>query len=319
MEVRKSTHKGMQPKCNSRERMDVVIITHNRLDLLMGAIRSVIAQSYTNFQCYVVSDYEAEWEELRDYIISLQDPRFELLENRVPGANASRNLGLRYASAEYVAFLDDDDLWEPNKLAIHLDIHRQWPGLLYSYSSVVRFYEAVSKCYEIKCPARMPVKEAALAALAPATTSCVVVKRSAALEVGGFDEALPAMQDWDLWYRLSSSCEEPEQASYWCVGFLVRYRYHRSARISGSVSKRHDAADLIRRKYAEDDEVSKLVSFWKCQAIASALWDAGFEHGGFIRLKKLISIIIENWKLCIRRPSLIARAGYYALRGSTFG
>ena len=296
---------------------DVVIITHNRPEYLSEAVDCVISQSFSDFNCYVISDYKPEWEDLAKYLATLNDERFELIRNSTPGANASRNKGLVASNSCCVAFLDDDDTWHKDKLHKHVKLHSTQPDLSYSYSSVLRFHEA-GEIMNLYCEASLREGGPAFQALGPATTSAVVVNREKALSVGGFDEVLPAVQDWDLFYRL---CLDGGRSSQPCACIkqaLVNYRYHRNTRISGSVKRRHRAVHLIMGKYPDDSDVVSIARGWIKQAVATSQWDAGFERNLWRRFTSVSLVTMDNWRTLLIHPELLLRAFYYILIGSSF-
>lgn len=296
---------------------DVVIITHNRPEYLSEAVDSVISQSFSDFNCYVISDYKPEWEDLAKYLATLNDERFQLIRNSKPGANASRNKGLGASNSCCVAFLDDDDTWHKDKLRKHVKLHSTQPDLSYSYSSVLRFHEA-GEIMNLYCEASLREGGPAFQALGPATTSAVVVNREKALSVGGFDEVLPAVQDWDLFYRL---CLDGGRSSQPCACIkqaLVNYRYHRNTRISGSVKRRHRAVHLIMGKYPDDSDVVSIARGWIKQAVATSQWDAGFERNLWRRFTSVSLVTMDNWRTLLIHPELLLRAFYYILIGSSF-
>ena len=296
---------------------DVAIVTHNRREYLSEAIGSVISQSFTNYNCYVISDYEPEWEDLANYLLKLDDERFQLIRNSKPGANASRNKGLEASNSCLVAFLDDDDTWHEDKLHKHVMLHSTQPDLSFSYSSVLRFHEA-GEIMRLYCEATLRDGGAAFQALGPATTSAVVVNREKALSVGGFDDTLPAIQDWDLFYRLCLDVGRSSQPCACIKKALVNYRYHRNTRISGSVKRRHRAVHLIMNKYPGDPDVVSIARGWIKQTVATSQWDAGFERNLWRRLTSVSLVTMDNWRTLLIHPDLLFRAFYYILIGSSF-
>ncbi|MFB6150293.1 MAG: glycosyltransferase family 2 protein [Haloarculaceae archaeon] len=98
----------------------VVIPTYNRAEVLPRAVDSVLAQSYEDFELLVVDDGSTD--RTAAALAAYDDPRLRVVthgDNR--GANAARNTGIAEASGEYVAFLDSDDSWAPEKLERQLD------------------------------------------------------------------------------------------------------------------------------------------------------------------------------------------------------
>ncbi len=98
------------------ELISVIIPTYKRPEKLLRTIKSVVSQTYTNFEVLVIND-DVEESNLLERINELKDGRIKLLKNqRTKGANGARNTGIINASGRYIAFLDDDDEWMTNYL-----------------------------------------------------------------------------------------------------------------------------------------------------------------------------------------------------------
>src|SRR5262245_24547581 len=93
----------------------VVIPTHNRAGRVRSAIESVLHQTYADFEIVVVDDASEDGTE--NTVRGVLDPRVRYIRHAVArGDAAARNTGIRNSTGEYVAFLDDDDEWLPEKL-----------------------------------------------------------------------------------------------------------------------------------------------------------------------------------------------------------
>src|SRR5437867_300620 len=103
----------------SADGVSVVIPTRNRQRLLRRALGSVLAQRQVDIEVLVVD--EASEDGTADFVRAIADPRVVLVRHDAPrGVAAARNAGLARARAPWVAFLDDDDVWAPTKLALQL-------------------------------------------------------------------------------------------------------------------------------------------------------------------------------------------------------
>jgi glycosyltransferase involved in cell wall biosynthesis len=135
----------------------------------------------------------------------LCDERTTVLRNETSrGVAAARNKGLQAASARWVAFLDDDDLWTPGKLAEQLAAIQD-AGSAWVYSGAVKF--AVGPIlWQVMPPPSPDDVQRRLADdnIIPAGASNVLADRETALGLGGFDERLKHLSDWDMWLRLLS-------------------------------------------------------------------------------------------------------------------
>ncbi|MBX3144440.1 MAG: glycosyltransferase [Trueperaceae bacterium] len=189
-------------------RVSVVLPTYKRPDLLPRAAGSVQAQTLQQWQLIVVDDNDPtspERQQTREVMEQLRsDPRITYIEHdRNRGGSAARNTGIRAATAPFVAFLDDDDSWYPGKLAAQVELlERSGDDVALVYCAFK--HVAQDGSYRVMRPrAEAHTVEALLTRNGVGTTSAVVCRRSALLEVGGFDETLASRQDIDLYLRLA--------------------------------------------------------------------------------------------------------------------
>lgn len=187
-------------------RVSVVIPAYNAERTLPAALASVGAQGYRDFEVLVCDDAstdrtrEVATEALRAGGVA----RWRVLALPKGNAAASRNHGIRAARGELVAFLDDDDSWEPTKLARSVAAIDAGPLDLLCHSEVWRSDDGAQRLRhydELFDPNVPPV--VSLFRNNPFSTSAVVVRRAHLLEAGLFDESLPSAEDYDLWIRLA--------------------------------------------------------------------------------------------------------------------
>jgi glycosyltransferase involved in cell wall biosynthesis len=112
-------------------KVTVIIPVYNVERYIAAAIQSVLAQTHSNFELIIISDGSTD----RSIEICRQfaDSRIRILQQPNKGPAAARNLGVQQATGDYIAFLDGDDLWEPNKLAKHIEHLEQNPGVGVSF------------------------------------------------------------------------------------------------------------------------------------------------------------------------------------------
>ena len=198
----------------------MVIPTHDRRALVRSTLLSALAQESVELEVVVVDDGSSDGTD--DALRSIDDPRVGILRHDVPaGVAAARNAGAEVSSGAWIGFLDDDDLWAPDKLARQLATARS-AGARWVYAGAV----------EINVKGHLiggeppPTPEVLLAQLTrqnlmPAGSSNVLVLAETFRSCGGFDPALRHLADWDLWLRLA------EHGSPACVPDpLVAYRIH---------------------------------------------------------------------------------------------
>src|SRR5579871_202940 len=177
--------------------VSVVIPTRDRCLYLTQAIDSVFRQEAVDLELIVVDDSSTD--ATADHLATVADPRLRTVRHpRSLGVSRARNHGIELARGRWVAFLDDDDLWAPAKLALQLSALRH-EGALWSYTSVAHFDDRAGSARLIRSAAP---SEGILAANPASTPSSGVVSRAVLERIGGFDPQLMIMADWDLWIRL---------------------------------------------------------------------------------------------------------------------
>jgi glycosyltransferase involved in cell wall biosynthesis len=180
--------------------VSVVIPTHNRSGQLKRAIDSALAQTHRNLEIIVVDD--ASTDNTQDVVAAFRDLRIRYVrrdENR--GASVTRNIGIQAAMGTYIAFLDDDDEWEPEKTEEQLK-------LLGRYDAVVCTYRMDHKgdAITVKHGARAAVEldDLRQGFFLGASTSALMARGDVLKQIP-FDESLPIHEDWDLCIRIAQS------------------------------------------------------------------------------------------------------------------
>jgi len=183
--------------------VSVVIPTYNRAHLLPRALASVLSQEGV-LEVLVVDDGSSD--DTEAVVKGFGDPRLRYLRQpRNLGAAAARNRGLREARGEFIALLDSDDEWLPGKLALQLALFRRLPatvGMVYTGSETVdsRGIRQSLLLPTVRGDIHHRLLERNLLHGAP---SNALLRREAVARIGGFDEAMPAIEDYDYWLRLS--------------------------------------------------------------------------------------------------------------------
>jgi len=180
--------------------VSVIIPTYNRAVLLREAVASVQAQTYRDFEVLVVDD--ASTDKTREALAAWPDVRV-LGQARRRGVAAARNLGIAAARGRWLAFLDSDDLWRPEKLARQMAYLQKHPeiSLCQTDETWVRRGVAVNKpAAHRKTAGRIFLPSLERCLISP---SAVILHRRLLEAHGAFDEDLPAAEDYDLWLRLT--------------------------------------------------------------------------------------------------------------------
>lgn len=190
---------------NPAHLVSVVVPTRNRGDKLAEALRSVLAQTFSNFEIIVVNDGGMDVGPIVDALNG--EGRISLFTHAEgKGAPAARNTGLRAAKGEYIAYLDDDDLFYPDHLET-LVSGLETSGFVVAYTDACRAYQVFDNGQYVvekrEVPYSRDFNPDFLLVWNIAPIDCFMHARSCLNEVGVFDEALPPLEDWDLWIRLS--------------------------------------------------------------------------------------------------------------------
>jgi len=183
-------------------------------------LRSVLRQRDVDLEVVIVD--EASTDDTIKMLASVRDARVRVIRHDTPlGVSTARNRGASEARADWIAFLDDDDLWAPNKLALQLQAARA-SGALWAYVGHINI-----NMHHIVTGGAPPLPPSALLEelprhnVVPGGCSGVVVSKKGLALAGMFDARLQPLADWDLWLRLSHAGMPA------CVPQpLVAYRVH---------------------------------------------------------------------------------------------
>jgi len=198
----------------------VVIPTYNRASYVCSAIDSVLLQTFEDFEIIVIDDGSTDDTLAR--LSAYRDKRLKVIHQNNLSQGIARNTGILESSGEYIAFLDSDDVWLPDKLELQYMQLRRSLNCFWSYTNAFSFQNSINNLYDFS--ERMILHSGSISSklikLNFIGTSTVMVKKDCFDSVGLFSD-LPKAQDWDIWLRLASKfdiCMVPEA--------LVGYRVH---------------------------------------------------------------------------------------------
>ncbi len=202
----------------------IVLPTYNRAYVLWRALESVLAQTEPRWELLVVDDGSTD--DTHRLLEEFRDPRIRATTTSNRGPSAARNEGARLTHAPYLAYLDSDNAWLPEFLAVMLDaVSRRPAGVLWycgQHTTVWRRAATGARALELTrddLRAQYTVDETLR--LKSPDTSCMVHPRSLLAEVGGWDEACRWLEDWDFFAR--SIIRHPNGV-HWVPRVLVEYR-----------------------------------------------------------------------------------------------
>ena len=222
--------------------VSVVIPTRDRLPLLAQTLHTVLSQSIDDLDVVVVD--EASTDGTAEWLASHTDGRLRTVRHDTPrGLPAARNAGIETATGRWIAFVDDDDLWSPDKLELQLGAAER-EGAGWAFGSAVDFTDG-PQLLRVTNPSPEDVGRLPWANTVPGGGSNVVLLRELLDTVGVFDTSLPTCEDWDLWIRL---VQEGQPAIVQLP--VVAYRIH-PGNMSRSIDGMLNGIAEIDRRYRD--------------------------------------------------------------------
>lgn len=220
--------------------VSVIIPTYNRADLVREAIQSVLDQTYQNFEIIVVDDGSTDGTE---QVLAPYKDRIIYIYQENQGGAAARNTGIKVAKGEYIAFLDSDDLWFPQKLEKQVEILDKNQDISVVYSNIIKIDEnnkiigRGSK--DNRFLSGYIFREVLLRKAACAFLQTLLVRKICFEEIGYFDEKLKKAHDRDMILRLAQKYK-----MYGIKEPLAKFRIHnltpRLATIGAGVIEHYD-------------------------------------------------------------------------------
>ena len=211
-------------------KVSIVIPTYNCLDYLPKAIGSVLQQTHQDIELIIIDDNSNDG--TSTYLASIQDHRIVKLSTLGVGAPQARNLGIEKATGEFIAFLDADDFWFPEKIERQLEFHQRYPDMAMSftnYEHLTEDYEVIVDCFSywsqfqnrdeqfinIDNPLEFIIENNVIG------TSTVMVKADVFSQTNSFNADIKYGEDWELWLRMSENHQIGVLNSVE-VGYLMR-------------------------------------------------------------------------------------------------
>ncbi|TAN51562.1 MAG: glycosyltransferase family 2 protein [Rhodospirillales bacterium] len=230
-----------------RDSVSIIIPAYQSAATIRYALASVAAQTVKPLEAIVIDDGSSDGstdiaEAMRGEMNGID---LVVIRQTNKGAGAARNAGCRIAKGEWLAFLDADDAWLPEKLERSL-AHAEGASLIaHDFIEVKGSAETYRDSTRHFKAAADPFAALMLRGFIP--TSTVLAKRQDVLEVGGFEESLPAAQDYDLWLKL---LERPGTRLRMFPEALTRYAVNPGG-ITSQVERRLDCSLRVLERHVE--------------------------------------------------------------------
>ena len=269
--------------------VSAVITTCNRpIEILERAIISVKEQTYNNLEIIIVNDAPENKilsNEIKKIAYKYDANFFEMKKNS--GACAARNYALNMAKGTYIAYLDDDDEWCKDKVEVQVNFLQKNKKYIAVYCNSYLKYENKKKVM-LKNNKFMPdgnIFKNLLGENFIGSCTFPMFLLSALKKVNGFNEKMPALQDWELYLRVSKNglvgyIDEP----------LAIYHVYVGERISAHSDKRVKAYKLLEQEFKDDLECNKI-----CRAKNMIMGSYFYSMNGDI--KKAISYLTNSFIL----------------------
>ncbi|MDA8402847.1 MAG: glycosyltransferase [Desulfobacteraceae bacterium] len=184
--------------------VSVIIPSFNRAWCLKKTVDSVLAQDYPNFEIIAVDDGSTDG---TDDLLKAYGSAVTVIHQENRGVSAARNRGVAAASGALIAFLDSDDYWYPQKLSAQVNFFLANPEALICQTEEIWIRDGKRANPKEKHRKRSGMIFEPSLALCLISPSAVMMRKSFFMKMNGFDESLPACEDYDLWLRVT--CRYP--------------------------------------------------------------------------------------------------------------
>lgn len=235
------------------EKVSTIITTHNRLEYLKKAVNSVKNQTYKNIELIIIDDNSNDGTE--EYCKNLNDVIYrKILPEEHKNGNYARNLGISYATGEFIAFLDDDDEWETTKIEKQVAklIENKSLGAVYTASTmqindgIYSYFNPVNEELKGDCSKKCLYNIIT-------STSTILFKKEALINIGMFDEKVNYWQDVDIMVQI---CQKYEIDFINEPLIIYREKFNDKKRLSNNISGYIKNIEYLNEKYKK--EISKL-------------------------------------------------------------
>lgn len=247
--------------------VSAIITTHNRIDLLKRAVKSVLDQTYDNIELIVVDDHSddgtCDWCKSQDF------KYIRITKEESKGGNYARNLGIKASKGEYIAFLDDDDYWLPEKTIKQLDILTKYDCELVHGGRILELINKdgnITYRYCYPNPDHWGDMSRKILLTICTTTTLILVRRQALFDVGLFDEELNFWQEYELTIRLAQ-----RKPFYWVNEPLAVYRINQADknRLTNKFYNWKKAVNYIHKKHSN---LYNRLNVWERIGMYTLVW-----------------------------------------------
>ncbi|HHT9135737.1 MAG TPA: glycosyltransferase [Candidatus Wunengus sp. YC60] len=228
--------------------VSVIVPTYNRPDTLKRTLESIAAQTYKRIEAIVVNDAGKDVSGVIDAFQDRLSIKY-LVHDKNKGLAAVRNTAIKHASGQYIAYLDDDDIFLPHHIETTLKILTTTDYKVV-YTDAYRSYQTkTGNTYQVikkDIPYSVDYSKGIFYNTNITPVLCVVHDRTCFDEVGVFDESLPVLEDWDLWIRMAEKYDFCHIKDVTCE---FSWRVDRTTTTSSKQDEFARVRELIYKKY----------------------------------------------------------------------
>jgi glycosyltransferase involved in cell wall biosynthesis len=249
--------------------ISVVIPTYNHAAFLKEAIDSVLSQTYSNYEIVIVNNFSED--NTIEVVEGYQNPSIHLYNFSNNGViAASRNYGIKQAKGEFIALLDSDDIWLPQKLEKQLAMFNKYSELLLVSTNMSTFPGGKHNYLKLKHDTNLSFKKLLVSKENPVLNSSVMIKKNVIDYVGLLDEnsGIRAVEDYDYWLRI---LRYKDNSGLIIMEDLLKYRMHHSniSNYSSDYTVLYEKLKIVLSKHIDYDQpfIEKIIIKRKKEAI----------------------------------------------------
>jgi glycosyltransferase involved in cell wall biosynthesis len=259
-------------------KVSVIIPNYNYAKYIAETIDSVLAQTYPNLEVIVVDDGSKD-DSLK--ILRSYGDKITVIEQKNQGVARARNIGTAYSNGEYIAFLDADDVWLPEKLERQMEKFFANEEIGFVHCSMTFISPNGDIIGENRNGMEGNVAGEFLRlrrGVVVGAGSTGIVKRNIFDEVGGFDTRLSTSADWDFCYRLARNHE---------IGFIIKplvlYRIHNSNMHANIKAMEHDMLLSFEKAFADEIPANRRECYGNLHLTLAGSYFRAQNYADFIR------------------------------------
>ena len=238
--------------------ISVIIPAYNQARYLNSAIKSVLAQTYTFWECIVVDDGSTD--NTYEQVHQFKHPKIKYIYQNNAGLSAARNTGMEASKGEFLSFLDSDDCFAPKKLELLLEKMNNCSELAL-VSGNAALIDENGNTIRRKFDSSVPVKTHELLFGNPLHVGSILLRREWYLKIGLFDTSLRSYEDWDYWLRIAMAGGKMESIKE-IVSF---YRFHTS-QMTRNANQMTEASFAVLKKVFDSQNLLPQWQTYKFQA-----------------------------------------------------